>query len=471
MKLIVENFGPIQRGEIDLNKRFYVFVGYNNSGKSYLSQLLWSVLRFEFSSKMEIFEDLFEEKDLEKDTFDLIENQHLVQKILDKYAEMLKNEIVPRHFNLSPKDVLFENFQIKFQINESELKSLKLSNNLYLDSEEGIGTFLNTSKEKDSPLLQFSSNASDATAYKKKYTGYFILNLLFFHERKVTFLPANRAFFPSFYKYIFRLEREDKENIQSEMSKLLGAGYKNEDLTNALASVLESFKNPYTEATGNLFDNLYNLNFSEKENTFHQDFITALKDILGGDIVIKKMEGLGMTEFFLKLHSKEIELPMYLASSSVNQLTCLYLFFKYWAAENNNFLLIDEPEENLHPANQIKLTNLLLKFSSQNRNRVLITTHSPLITDVINNYLYLFFLRSKGIEIGEDLDSFSELNQEIEMHIADLGVYFFTGNEIKEYKMGEYGIQFDDFSREIKKVKNISSILTDKIYDFINQEV
>ena len=44
MKLKVRNLGPIRQGEIDLDKRFYVFVGYNNSGKTYMSQLLWSLV-------------------------------------------------------------------------------------------------------------------------------------------------------------------------------------------------------------------------------------------------------------------------------------------------------------------------------------------------------------------------------------------------------------------------------------------
>ena len=44
MKLQVKNLGPIRQGTIDLDRRFYVFVGYNNSGKTYMSQLLWSLV-------------------------------------------------------------------------------------------------------------------------------------------------------------------------------------------------------------------------------------------------------------------------------------------------------------------------------------------------------------------------------------------------------------------------------------------
>ena len=46
MKLRVNNLGPIKQGEIDLSKRFSVFVGYNNSGKTYMSQVVWSLMNF-----------------------------------------------------------------------------------------------------------------------------------------------------------------------------------------------------------------------------------------------------------------------------------------------------------------------------------------------------------------------------------------------------------------------------------------
>ncbi|OQY50754.1 MAG: hypothetical protein DRR08_02370 [Candidatus Parabeggiatoa sp. nov. 2] len=51
IQLISQNFGPIKTGKIDLSKRFYIFVGYNNSGKTYVSQLLWSLFSKETIEK------------------------------------------------------------------------------------------------------------------------------------------------------------------------------------------------------------------------------------------------------------------------------------------------------------------------------------------------------------------------------------------------------------------------------------
>lgn len=45
MKLIIKNLGPIKNNtqSIDLSKDLLVFVGRNNSAKSYVAQLLWVI--------------------------------------------------------------------------------------------------------------------------------------------------------------------------------------------------------------------------------------------------------------------------------------------------------------------------------------------------------------------------------------------------------------------------------------------
>jgi AAA15 family ATPase/GTPase len=218
-----------------------------------------------------------------------------------------------------------------------------------------------------------------------------------------------------------------------------------------------------------LFDKVYRLNENATANTYYKNIIAALSKIIGGDIIMKKRLGIAPIEFYLSLsHKPDEDLEMYLSSSSVNQLSTLYLYFKYWAYEANNFLMIDEPEENLHPKHQMALLNVLLKFANENNNRVLMTTHSPLLADMINNYHYLAFLKSKRIPINPLIENYPELQLDINLTIEDIAIYFFEGDNIQTYKMGEYGVFFDDFHYELRKTQNISEILTDQIYHVIN---
>jgi hypothetical protein len=132
---------------------------------------------------------------------------------------------------------------------------------------------------------------------------------------------------------------------------------------------------------------------------------------------------------------------------------------------------MDEPEENLHPKNQIALLNLLMKFANQNDNKVLITTHSPLITDAVNNHLHLGYLKS----LGEDIDALIEENglsidKDAAMSHEDIGVYFFDGQSIKPYEIGEYGVFFRDFRKYEKEVEDTSNLLTNRIYDILEKK-
>lgn len=45
MELLIKNLGSIRNNNqtIDLTKKFYTFIGYNNSGKTLVSQLLWTI--------------------------------------------------------------------------------------------------------------------------------------------------------------------------------------------------------------------------------------------------------------------------------------------------------------------------------------------------------------------------------------------------------------------------------------------
>ena len=272
------------------------------------------------------------------------------------------------------------------------------------------------------------------------------------------FLPANRSFYPTFYKELIYNERIQNEN----RDKAIKSG-QNIDQIKLLS------RKPYTSPAGILINLVYGLNFKGSQmatpNDYYQDLIEELKPIVGGAITEGK-KGNGMIEFSLELDDKS-ELDMHVASSSANQLAVFYLYLKYWAHESNNFLIIDEPEENEHPENQIKLLNILMRFANRNNNKVLMTTHSPLMTDAVNNHLHLGYLKSKGLDV-ETIIKDNDLAFDTEgsaLEHKDMGIYFFDGKSINEYEIGDYGAFFADFNKAEEKIKETSSILKGYIFD------
>jgi len=487
MKIEVKNFGPIKKGTIDLDKRFTVFVGYNNSGKTYMSQLLWGLhnnpIRTNIKNSAENNAYVLDHLD---NTYSKTIAPDEISLIIDEYKSYLKDAVFPDLFNVKTQyfsqdkmsieflgDLLSEFTKIKFSyfaFNISNGKEglfpeyyiIKKNENsleihiekMQLDRPKSVFDVVG----KDNRRYAYYFGATEITDIIKHITGSVTFMSLFDAGNKSFFLPATRTFFPSYYKYIYSVAKDEKDLIDSKLKN--GGG---------LESIKSLSKSTYTKATDDLIENIYRLNTNPEVKNHFGDLLQELKAIIGGDIIIKSAEGIAPIEFFLKLDNGK-ELDMYLSSSSANQLTTLYLYFKFWAEEKNNYLIIDEPEENLHPENQIKLVNLLMKFADRG-NKVLITTHSPLITDHVNNYANLSHLA----ETGMDMKSLIAENK-LEMVAVetikkdDYGVYFFNGDSIKEYTVDDYGVYFKDFADAEDKVKETSNILKEKIYYNIHSD-
>lgn len=478
MELIINNLRPIKNNTqgIDLSKRFYAFVGYNNSGKTYVAQLLWTIYnehiisRFSASVKLDIFNNIFETKELEI-------TEQLINQILESFSLFLKKQLI-KTYRLKNQSHGIENMSLSFRVNGNDIQRIKerlfLDDSAFLDfmikkSENSLILKLFPSQKTDENLVKAGKQVQTAM-YRDSFVSFLIFLLLQF--RFTFFLPASRTFYATFYQYIYDIERRKQEESQKQLLDIL----ENEEAETDLKSLKESlrkkiFTRPYTEPMNKVFQAIYNLNFESQPVTYYSDILNSLSEIMGGNIILGSVEGISMIDFVFQFNQQE-NVPMYLASSSVNQLTLLYLYFKYWVQKAHNFLIIDEPEENLHPENQTKLIDLLIQFATQNNNKVLITTHSPLITDTVNHYIYLNKLKEYDFDVAKIIEEhdLQYLNENTSIPREQVGIYFFTGDKIIDYETGYYGIYVRNF-REVRDSLNKSSqVLTDYIYAKENEE-
>lgn len=191
---------------------------------------------------------------------------------------------------------------------------------------------------------------------------------------------------------------------------------------------------------------------------------------MGGEITLQKPTTISDREERFRLSTDETKtLKMHLVSSSINQLGTLYLYLKFWAKTEKNFLLIDEPEENLHPKSQIKLLNILLKFAHENENKILITTHSPLLAEMFNNYLILGQLDKKENDNEKIADSLGMEN--IKLTPDNTGIYFFNGSKAVEVKPSEYGAIFSSFNATQERVHATNQYLSELMFKQENSTV
>ncbi|MBS9395743.1 MAG: ATP-binding protein [Dolichospermum sp. LBC05a] len=490
MKLIIKNLGPIKNNTqaIDLSKDFFVFVGQNNSGKSYVAQLLWAIFNEDIIHKFALTNVEIIDNKVVENINNIKVTPELLAVILNKYSLFLQEETKKEIFNIGKNSQILNNIVIRFEYEISELREQEIESSVNIQyEEENKFKYIEVKKDKGDLIYKFEENKLPDTIKEmipipkkylddvldgKKYLLAFlittIIKTMLKHEHETFFLPASRIFFPIFYRYIYEVDRKRREQDIKKLVDLLENRRKKGKIQLSDFQELDVFKRKYTEPMNKVFEKLFSLNLEENIEGNYINLVKQLQEILGGEIKLISLEGIGLIEFYFKMDSVDEPLPMYLASSSVNQLTTLYLYLKYWASEKNNFLMIDEPEVNLHPENQIKLINILIQFiQNETGNKVLITTHSSMLANAINNYIYLDVLkREKGVNVKKIIEEnkLKYVDSSISISKDKVGVYFFTGDRIIDYESSDDGIYFRNFREVENNLDKSLRILTDYIY-------
>ena len=53
----------------------------------------------------------------------------------------------------------------------------------------------------------------------------------------------------------------------------------------------------------------------------------------------------------------------------------------------------------------------------------------------------------------------------------EIGIYFFSGSEIKAYDIGEYGVSFQDFNQVTNTILNAGEDLGERLFEHLNPSV
>jgi predicted ATPase len=137
-----------------------------------------------------------------------------------------------------------------------------------------------------------------------------------------------------------------------------------------------------------------------------------------------------------------LEIDLYNASSSIKQLAPLLLYLRY-RAKAGDFLVIDEPEMNLHPESQVKLLEALAILVNLGV-RVLLTTHSPYLMAHLNNIVNANHQDQDILEAQaqslylQDSQAFLKMEQ--------VSAYEMKNNQLISLHDPDYGIRWDTLS-------------------------
>ncbi len=457
-KLYVKNFAKIKEAEIELAP-FTLFVGDNNSGKSYLMTLVYHLFKYDGKVIDIIFKDekIVEELEEYKKAKDIIDNRirtldfdeyidmsleefnifiDLFNVLLNKYS----NEVINHIFN-SSNEIILE--YIKLELNGCNFTFRKFKSKMVNDNSEFY--FLGIKNTNIGMGIGFLRNGlldiKDIEVVKN------IINFVFNKSLEIYYkiFGINEVFLPV-SRTGFLLSRNDiASSAIIDKFDRYAVKKNNEYLSRPIIDFL---------------NNLNYLNYLSKENnkTYIEESNNIIKffedNLISGQININAETG----NIYYKPKNVNTEFQMYLSSAVITELAPLYLFLKYGII--NGDLLMEEPEISLHPELQQQLTRVFIKLINSGIH-ILITTHSDTIVQHINNMIKLnsndeerkkYLMNKYGYD--ED-DLISE--DKVRMYQFDIEEDGFT--KVTKLESSEYGFEVPTFNKVLKKI-------SDEIYDF-----
>ena len=149
-------------------------------------------------------------------------------------------------------------------------------------------------------------------------------------------------------------------------------------------------------------------------------------------------------------------IPLSLASSSARGLSALYFYLRHQAALGH-LLVIDGPENHLDTRNQVRLARLLARFVASGL-RVLITTHSDYLVKELNNLIMLgrdfrgkiALARKLGYKAREEIDP------------GLVRAYVAGDGGLTECGIGPFGIEMPVFDETIDSINKAAIELSSR---------
>jgi hypothetical protein len=167
------------------------------------------------------------------------------------------------------------------------------------------------------------------------------------------------------------------------------------------------------------------------------------RGLLGGSIRVDENG-----EMLFHPNESDTRLSLHLASSSVKSLAGLSFYLRH-IADKGQFLIIDEPELNLHPDNQRRVARVLARLVRSGV-KVLISTHSDYIIRELNNLIMLSADKDGSVRQRLGYDEAETLSP------SQVGAYLFDPERANPIEVTPTGIEVATIDREINALNTVS---------------
>lgn len=439
LTLEIRNFGPITEGKLKI-RPFTVFIGPNNSGKSYVAMLIHSLLQSSTSVKFgrrlpfsrrtaHIFfrlpiTDFLSNKVL-KELYDFLEHgvsnlreeksidipEVLIGKIINAlvdgvYKDRFAEEII-RSYSASLIDLVkigAKKSSINVEFN-SKMFSLELKKDLKIKEYPSIDFRIkieSTDISSENDLITKEKNGKDWVV--KVNIGWLkedvwrneeekeetlsdlideILDEIFdicTHEI-VESLKMASHYLPAARSGILQSHRIAAAEMMRKVTPLVPfVGIEKIDID------IPKFSGVVAEFMASI------LELPRDEGAFYSLAEKLERELIKGEIVVLPLDSY-MYPSEIQYRYLQKDIPLHRSSSTVSELAPLILYLKY-IVEPGSVLIIEEPEAHLHPKNQRILARFLVKLVRRGVN-IIITTHSEYLLEQLSNFIMLGKIEAK----------------------------------------------------------------------------
>ena len=465
MKVKVQKLGRIQNSEFDL-KPLTVFVGPNNTGKTWLAYTLSAIFGLYGE---EAYRNAYVEGQL-PETYPPLDDA--IKQVLargdakidlysfaENYGEQYFNNVASsaRHWMssfMNTQYALFDNLNMSITLDEMKAAFLQRIKDYSFESKISHG-LLNISKKSDENLIYIYTTSEIED--NKQITDRLPAEAIKKHLIQRVTQAIHRSLYP--HIRVFPTERTAiiAFNLRNSRSKsvLFDALFKRRyaQLLKAAIGPVDEFistLNEMLEIDSIEIERRKELASNNSQIQKYCDLADVLeKDILTGGVTFSTAEpDPRRTILFQPAQNINLEIPI--ASSMVKELSSLVLYLRY-LARPGELIIIDEPEMNLHPIAQVKIIEFLAALVNAGLH-ILITTHSTYVVDHLGN-LFDAYKHEKKDEVVDLFllqreDSFIDQNQ--------VSIYEVTENGTIENILDQNeGIDWQTFSDVTDLVQRI----------------
>ncbi|MDI9365383.1 MAG: ATP-binding protein [Flavobacterium sp.] len=441
MKLKLKNIGKIKEAEIDLDNQLTVFFGPNNTGKTFISYAVYGIRT---TRPMVDFSDTY------IDELYLSAGYNFLELFSNKWLDIDFKKLFSGKFNSTIKGVekmyskkldqvfgiynnTFDNTKISFSWLENENEFNKFLdipnfNRKQVLSLNGVVTL--TVLENNFTRVSLGENfktefdSDEERTLEIRRLQRIIINTKLSLVEPCFFLPAERIGITVFGKDLL-LNRFKKTSIPAERNDFVS----------------------YSSVINDSIERQFKTNSSLEKNLDDYNVLATLleDDILKGNLRVNEIGDVFFDDGIVK------DVSILNTSSTIKSLSSFVFYLRYYAQKGQT-LIIDEPEINLHPENQVKIARVLAKLSRMGV-KVIVSTHSDYIIREFNN---LIMLGSTQKDKKELLDKYGYFEDEV-LSYKNVGACHFNDGLAKQVPVDELGfeaISIDDVISKQNKATN-----------------